>query len=559
MPVSSIEWASGPKHLDYTIKFAEDPVASPVYPLKYSGKQNVMVHVLFHRFMQEDLVGRRLVVRNWLNQQTRDYPATAFNRLGELPGDITAFEVNLGTQRDLLAALGGAVNMNLLRAELCRTGSSDEEKVSMNLHIIRQRAIVLLPGVMATEIWVDGKKCWPAPGTSRETMIEKLRSDNDGVPNRVATNLKVIQAPGLGETGPYFISKWTGWLNEGLPVLKKGSDTVRYIYVQEYPYDWRYKAEGVISKLMGADDTAVTQLDARPSYSWEKAPALQTIVRVLREKLPFMGRKVAMAGHSTGGIILNGLLRTNEVHRLVSHRYYIATPFYGAPKTYYAFLAGTMMLGRFIEWLVLGEVEMRTLAPNLAVIYYLSPAPNYPLRVARFKTDARKYEYFRVATRNANDAAFMNYFCIAPSNPAENGKATPMVMKAIYRQRFYGDAFLQEGAQSWNRGLEAAADGYYGFCTRDLLIPLARTKVFYSSFKPSGAPATLGPIKYDDRPDGGTRLSYTDIDGDGTVPMESLKGSWAAEQLVRVDANVDHVAVADQKVVWDTIRQSLLS
>ncbi len=553
--VSKVEWA-GPGAANYTIKFPTDKNASPVYPLKYAGAAHLKVQVLFSNFTAGDLAGRKLRIHNWGNHREKFYPSTAFTQLGPLPNNITAFEVDLGTQDEVLTALGAKVNASVIRAEVEKGGSTEKE--SLDLHLMQQTAVVLLPGVMATELTVGGSKCWPAPTTSTSTMITKLKSDANGVPEQAASNLKVIAGP-IGE-GPYFITKWTGWLNDGLPVLKKGSDVVLYNYLQEYPYDWRYKAETLITKLMGADQKDITSLVARPNYSYDNTPSLKTIIRVLKTQLPFMGDKVAVAGHSTGGVILNGLIRTAGSDALISHAFPIATPFYGAPKTYYAFLKGTMKLGAFVEWLVLGETEMRTMAPNLAVLYYLSPTPNYPNRTARFVTAGGDVDYYRDSTKNANNTAFFTYFNFVPAmaTNADNGKATPMVMKAVTRQRANGDAFLTEQSQSWNRELEKSADAFYAtWSVQAPRIPLAKIKVFYSNFKEKEKPATLGPIQYDDRPSQSNRLTFTNIDGDGTVPMESLKGPWGDTNLVRVTANADHVGIADQAAVWEGIRAAI--
>jgi hypothetical protein len=75
---------------------------------------------------------------------------------------------------------------------------------------------------------------------------------------------------------------------------------------------------------------------------------------------------------------------------------------------------------------------------------------------------------------------------------------------------------------------------------------------------------TLGPISYDARPGAKSRLTYEEIDGDGTVPIESLKGNnaagfqfWPDAALHRVKANVDHVGITNEKEVWEAVKGTL--
>jgi hypothetical protein len=425
----------------------------------------------------------------------------------------------------LLALPRAHVNLNVFVATVRCGGQTAITKVL--LHVIQQKAIVLFPGVMATEIHINGSKCWPQPvGTASSLAL--LACNDQGVPLRAPSKLQVIA--GLASDGLYQITAWTKRLNGSYPPLLRAGQPVWHVYLQEYPYDWRPRIELLVDTLLGANgDVAVADLPQRPA--WATPPSLWSIIEGLKLRSPFFADKVAVAGHSTGGMVLNALMRQPEARQLVSKVFFIATPFYGAIKPYYAVLRGTMMLGAAVEWLVLDASSFKTLGCNLPVLYYLAPTKLYPRKVA----------------------------CINGRNFVRLGQSagdvTEMLMSVVNQLRKSGDPFLKDNAQSWNRDLQRCADAFHRACKAPLVIPAERCRVYYTSFRTKGnLRATLGPITYET----GKGLAFDPIDGDGTVPMDSLKGPFGEESLCRIDANLDHTGIMASDQLWDDIAMGMM-
>jgi hypothetical protein len=118
-----------------------------------------------------------------------------------------------------------------------------------------------------------------------------------------------------------------------------------------------------------------------------------------------------------------------------------------------------------------------------------------------------------------------------------------------------GDVFLNSMAQSWHHTLDKAANDYHTKCFKDnpLILPKNCT-VFYSNYTTDNKPDTIGAIAYTAaksllKP----KYEFTFVAGDGTVPMESLKGNWGNDNLVKVVGNLDHVQIINNDNLWKVI------
>jgi hypothetical protein len=476
----------------------------------------------------------------------------------KLPSKSTGekiFIADLGTAAQLKALLHFQVSKNLLMVTV--TDEDGRTLPAAPLYVLEQQAIVLLPGVLASEVYIKDKgkdvKRWPQPMQTAQGMTEGLISNDDGTPKHEASLLRVIEQPVVG--GPYHITKMQEWLNEGLPILKAGptpdkEQPVPLIYVQEYPYDWRYKPEVIIDKLLGPG--VDKNLDQRPAYSFQDAPSLRTIHAALKKKLPFLSDKLAVAGHSTGGLIVNGLIHRKGVEQIVSHAFFIATPFYGTTKAYYVFLEGSMRLG-VVEPLVLGQELLRKIGVNLAVLYYLAPTRDYPGSVANVsETQKESHAYSRKPV---------------PKGPWDIGASATLIDKLMEIRTKNGE---DNSSRKWNRGLEMAAEQYHKACTAQPVIPVGNVKVFYSEYEnvtcidpltndvEREPCTTFGEILYDSWKGPGKRLDFKSVVGDQTVPTESLEGPWKGQsQVVLVNENVDHLGIVSTAQIWYTMRDSL--
>jgi hypothetical protein len=92
--------------------------------------------------------------------------------------------------------------------------------------------------------------------------------------------------------------------------------------------------------------------------------------------------QVAIAGHSTGGVVIRRMLIDPSAHSVISHAFFIDVPFRGAPKALSMVLTGCESPGGdpgipFIEPSSLVDIALTE-----PVVYHLSPSMYYPEPVA---------------------------------------------------------------------------------------------------------------------------------------------------------------------------------
>lgn len=553
LPIKRMEFLSIKWSLNSLIQEGSKDVytlnSKKVYPIKYEPNQKVNLLMTVRDYKIGDMKNITVEVKeSFISQKVIKYSNNIEN-IGVLPGNLTMLKIQISL-KELLNKTNAEINRNQYEATaVFRDVEEKKLGTEISLHIIEQKVLILLPGVMATELYINNNLCWPSLKEKITGNLELLKCNTDGEPSYQTSQLKVIEKPGvlgLGG-GPYFISSWSSKLNANYPDLKKNEKKLDYLYLQEYPYDWRSKPEKIIAKLLGQPYKSKSvylplqngKIDQRPSYSSE--PSIQSILDYLKTQSPFFSDKVAVIGHSTGGVILNGLIRTRGVQDFVDKAFFIATPFYGAPKAYNAFLTGTMELGN-VEPLILTPDTLKGLGPNLAVLYYLAPTKNYPNHVIQVTTAEGKPESYN---RSQPPQA---------SSPNEDLSApTHWLMKIIYAKRQKGDTFLSNASQSWSRSLQTDADTYHQMCLdKEPLIPKKDCFVFYSDYKKERSPTTIGCISYNINTN---KYEAQFVAGDGTVPEPSLRGNWGKENLIKVPSNLDHVAITNDLEMWKTISE----
>src|SRR5687767_12936850 len=156
------------------------------------------------------------------------------------------------------------------------------------LHVVKQQALLLLPGVLATTLRVRGGEgevkgkgallqAWPPPPTAKLTHLSLLECHPDGTPVRPAMRMKFIEKADMAPKkaagiGPYVTRTWEDRLNAPFRWELYGEEhygqgkhsyelPVPYIYLQEYPYDWRLAAQQIVDALLG-DEQVVEHQDA---------------------------------------------------------------------------------------------------------------------------------------------------------------------------------------------------------------------------------------------------------------------------------------------------------
>jgi hypothetical protein len=370
--------------------------------------------------------------------------------------------------------------------------------------------------------------------------------------------------------GPYFTLAWERHINQplwGKTPLRCNGRKVRYVVLQECPYDWRRYAPTLVKELLADDDGKVVPQyeveellghhrpkrdkvgDRNPHVKILTMHSIQKFLRVLRHNgFPFLDDKVGVAGHSTGGVLLNGLIRDSKKTKdLIDFAFFIGTPFFGATKAVAAFLTGEMDLGPPAEWIAFSRTVFTELASDCPVIYHLLPSAESEnhekvLKIIDEKGNAEEYE--------AKDLA----------------KKLPDVIKFMQEKRTFPhhDALIQK---NWNKTLGDVAAKYNSDNAKnDTPLAKERIRLYFSR----GSKSTRGMVVLDKRkrkPDKkrfsktASRYLYTEKDkaGDETVPRYSLEGPKDLHACHKeLKARCDHVAVINQKELWADVSKTIL-
>lgn len=138
----------------------------------------------------------------------------------------------------------------------------------------------------------------------------------------------------------------------------------RLVELQLFAYDWR----GDLTETAQALAKSLTKLR-------EEGPAAL-------HKLPDYDDEIALAGHSTGGLIIRRALGEPGMQEVVSHALFLNVPFRGAPKALGVILTGEDPPGgaRMIPFV--DADSLRALALGMPIVYHLAPSAAYDDRVA---------------------------------------------------------------------------------------------------------------------------------------------------------------------------------
>ncbi|MBU1878518.1 MAG: hypothetical protein KJ734_06165, partial [Chloroflexi bacterium] len=180
--------------------------------------------------------------------------------------------------------------------------------------------VVVLPGIMGSELSLDGNVVWP-DWRDLLTRPHILHPDDpDGrrlVPTAVVE--KVVIVPGIIEMAGY------GGL---LDFLEKELGYQRGVNLFPFAYDWRQ------------DNRTSARLLARRMTKWRK---------IVGPDVPF-----TLIGHSLGGLVARYYVQCLNGHRHVNHVITFGTPHRGAPQGFQSFIQGAYIpvLGTFMTDLI---------------------------------------------------------------------------------------------------------------------------------------------------------------------------------------------------------------
>jgi hypothetical protein len=100
-------------------------------------------------------------------------------------------------------------------------------------------------------------------------------------------------------------------------------------------------------------------------------------LRLLQSELkqrPDTDDQIALAGHSTGGVIMRKMLGENGAEDLISHAFFLNVPFRGAPKALSVFVTGCDPPGGDPMIPIVDAKSLCNIAPCAPIVYHLAPS-----------------------------------------------------------------------------------------------------------------------------------------------------------------------------------------
>jgi pimeloyl-ACP methyl ester carboxylesterase len=447
----------------------------------------------------------------------------------------------------LLDSLKTAVNTNVLDAVVTvrdQPASRAVRAESKNvLHIFVQKLIVFLPGVAGSTIRMSpatgGSPVEVFPVLSRnmvgESPINRLECKKDGSPVRPADELDLFRSYGVGDASsidvvPILSRALRVPLDTTLvydverrpaitepkdhPNLKvDGKGPIRYYPIKVWPYDWRGRLETTADMLFSSRGEKVD-----PPY--RDPPTIQRLIDAVKKDNPLLDDKVALVGHSTGGLVIRGAIVHAGATSVIDKAFYIDVPFFGAPKSYFVYLAGDMGIP------LVATSLMRNLSPNMPIVYYLAPNLGYPDPIYRDKTGF----------------AFDIHF--------------PSLLPKIVKDAQAAGIYPKDKIAEWNEGLQQAAFAYHRSVQTEPAIKWKNNYVFHSS-RDAAAGAdcssgmTIGVLKV-----GAREMECESTAGDYTVPLVSQLGDFAFQadaEKIPIPGAPLHVPSPNVDFVWEEI------
>jgi hypothetical protein len=312
--------------------------------------------------------------------------------------------------------LGGRINENLLDFTFeCPSlvpktehgvGGPIRGQSSNRIFLYRKKLILFLPGVFGSQVRVltpDGRELgfpnfFPEPDEFQKFVSEQSGIGELGlrIGNFVSgANLELgalecdkAGQPLLRPLKPTLLSIRVELLSMKLPVI--GGPKVYDVFNKCHQASFEYFT--CKSKFRGPSITLV-HLKVL-AYDWrcdltESAVTLAKQVAEIhsqaKDSLQLrtdFDDEVALAGHSTGGVIIRRALKEPGMKAMVSHAFYLNVPFLGAPKALGVILTGQDPPGgdRMVD-LVQPE-SLSALSLGMPIVYHLAPTANFPGRVA---------------------------------------------------------------------------------------------------------------------------------------------------------------------------------
>jgi len=288
---------------------------------------------------------------------------------------------------DPKAELGGRVNELLLDYEfrlptLKVEGAPLAGESTTRVYLYRRKVIVFLPGVFGSKIQLkmpDGRRLgfpdFYSEPTLREVLQDSVAPDRgvtrhvDALVNQNVGGLECDASgrplvepikPSIFSAHGAVYDVFDDCRSARMQYFSGVPAGFRLVELQVLAYDWRTDLLECAQVLAAKLEALQAQLRSRPDVDDE----------------------VALAGHSTGGLIIRRALGEPGMQARVSHAFFISVPFLGAPKALSVILTGQDPPGGDRMILFVTAESLRDGALSMPIVYHLAPSAAYPERVA---------------------------------------------------------------------------------------------------------------------------------------------------------------------------------
>ena len=219
--------------------------------------------------------------------------------------------------------------------------------------ITKKNPVLIIPGVLGTEILNDEGKLWINLGKNiidfMDEFMDPLQFNNNLTPSD--TSLFIDELIGSVFSNHFYDLIIDDLSSKG---YSKGTNQTDTLFT--FPYDWRYGVTGILGTINGK---TITQTD------------------LLKEKIDEIRQqtgsdKVDIIAHSTGGLLLKKYVIDNQSDNHIGKAIFVGVPNTGAPQAINTLVNGSNFGNPFLN-----SLEMKKLAQNMPIIYDLTPSREY--------------------------------------------------------------------------------------------------------------------------------------------------------------------------------------
>src|SRR3989344_799729 len=211
-----------------------------------------------------------------------------------------------------------------------------------------KRPMLIVPGIMGTEVFKGEEKLWPDGTrmllTNNDKFMDPLAFQDDGTP--LDNSLSMGQVVSKELTLNYTELLKEDFIFQG---YTEGVDLFTF------PYDWRQDLHKIaMENLTGQIDSILNQTEVGRSAG-----------------------KIDIIAHSQGGLVVKRLLFDDPSYQSkINQLIFVGTPHLGAPKAAKVLLYGDSMDVKFLAF-GLDPAEVKKISQNMPSVYQLLPSFEY--------------------------------------------------------------------------------------------------------------------------------------------------------------------------------------